>query len=156
MNDFDLDDILSDNDSDAPIPFDNAPNAPIPFNDDPNAPIPFDDSDDDDSSVSHSPLELGGSKTEAEPLEIEPLTEPAPPVRPAPAGTPSPVASGERIVAVKMFFAKLHAGSLDFLGEQIKKWLKKNPDVVIKQTNTSCGTIIAKKAEPSLIITIWY
>lgn len=156
MNDFDLDDIPLGNDSDAPIPFNNDRNAPIPFDD---------DLDDDDNSVSHSPLDLGGGNSKAEPdpmeiepLEIEPLTEPAPAISPtiAAAAAPDPVASGERITGVKTFFTKLHAGALDFLGEQINGWLKKNPNIFIKHTNTACGTIVGKKAEPSLIVTVWY
>ena len=136
MDDFDLDNIPSGDDSDAPIPFDVNEN-------------------DSNTDVSHSPLDLGGGgKTEAEPLEIEPITEPAPAISPAQA--PAPAVSSERITAVKTFFTKLHAGALDFVAEQIKNWLKNNPDIVIKQTNTTCGTVVGKKAEPSLIITVWY
>ncbi len=129
----------------------------IPSGDDLDAPIPFDDNENNNANVSHSPLDLGaGGKAKAEPLEIEPIAEPVSTKQPAPTAAPGPVAGGERIANVKTFFTKLHAGALDFLSEQVKKWLKNNPDIVIKQTNTTCGTVVGKKAEPSLIITVWY
>jgi hypothetical protein len=64
--------------------------------------------------------------------------------------------STSRVSGVKTFFTKLHPGALDFLDEQITKWLKDNPGVVIKRTNTVTGEIQAKKTEPNIIITIWY
>lgn len=134
MDDFDLDNIPSGDDIDAPIPFD-------------------DDENDSNTDVSHSPLDLGGGgKTKAEPLEIAPIVEPVSTKQPS----PTAAAGGERITRVKTFFTKLHAGALDFLSEQVKNWLKNNPDIVIKQTNTTCGIVVGKKAEPSLIITVWY
>jgi hypothetical protein len=45
---------------------------------------------------------------------------------------------------------------MDFLDEQIGKWLKENPGIRIKRTNTVTGDIQAKKTEPNIIITIWY
>jgi len=64
--------------------------------------------------------------------------------------------SGERITGMKTFFAKLHAGSLTFLEEQIQGWLKENPGVTIKATNITTGDVQAKVTEPNLIIVVWY
>ena len=61
-----------------------------------------------------------------------------------------------KITGVKTFFAKLHAGSLSFLDEQIISWLKDNPDIIIKNTNVVVGDITAKNTEPNVIIILWY
>ena len=117
---------------------------PIPFDD---SPIPFDDSAPSQSGVSQPPLDLtNGSASRVPKIEtpktIHKSTE--------------KVVSCERITGVKTFFTKLHAGSIDFLNEQINRWLKENPGVVIKRTETVTGMVAAKKTEPNLIITVWY
>ncbi len=139
-------------------------------------PIPFDDSGTDGMGVSHSPLDLGGGaaatpKTNI-PQPVAPKTgipQPAA-AKPRPA-TPQPVAkpissvlkpqkqvfsTEERIEGVKTFFTKLHAGAIDFLDQQIARWLQENPKVIVKRTNVVVGEIQAKKTEPNIIITIWY
>jgi len=128
-------------------------------------PIPFDDTDSGGSGVSHSPLDLGGSGAPAPKIGV-----PQPAAKPRVA-TPQPVAkpvsgvlksqkqissSGERIGGVKTFFTKLHAGAIDFLDQQITRWLKENPGIIIKRTNIVVGEIQAKKTEPNIIITVWY
>ena len=70
-----------------------------------------------------------------------------------PAGKP---ASTDRIAGVKTFFTKLHPGAMNFLDEQITKWLTENPDVTVKRTNVSTGQVQAKKTEPNIIINVWY
>jgi hypothetical protein len=64
--------------------------------------------------------------------------------------------SPDRITHIKTFFTKLHAGSLEFLDQQINIWLKANPGIVIKKTNTAVGEVVAKKTEQNLVITVWY
>jgi hypothetical protein len=66
------------------------------------------------------------------------------------------IASADRIVGMKTFYTKLHAGAITFLEEQIARWLKENPDIVIKRTNVVTGDVVGKKIEPNIIITIWY
>ena len=100
-------------------------------------PIPFDDSD--ETNVSYKPLQLG--RATASEKTVKSIEQ---------------IVSEERITGVKTFFTKLHAGSISFLSEQIDNWLKKNPGIVIKQTNTTTGMVIGKKTEPNIIITIWY
>jgi hypothetical protein len=125
-----------------------------------NEPIPFDDDDTGDASVSHSPLNLGGGGTTEAPkierpenLSRAPSREPAEAVAKRPA---EKIVSAERITGVKTFFTKLHPGAIDFLDEQITKWLKDNPGITIKRTNTVAGEIQGKKTEPNIVITVWY
>jgi len=110
-------------------------------------PIPFDDSELPISNISHSPLSLDGSSaTSLSPSLIEPVKE----------EKPIEQSHEDRITKVKTFFTKLHAGSIDYLDQQILNWLEKNPGVVIKKTNSTVGDVVAKKTEPNIIITIWY
>jgi len=119
-------------------------NEPIPLDN----PIPLNDPGAGGTNVSHSPLDLGGSSpVEAPKIEVpKPVT-----MKPA-----EKVVSTERITGVKTFFTKLHPGAINFLDEQITKWLTENPNVSIKRTNIITGEIQAKKTEPNIIITIWY
>jgi hypothetical protein len=114
--------------------------------------IPLGDDGAGGSNVSHSPLNLGGAGTTKVPAGPA-----APSVKPtvkAPVG--KGVSSSDRIAGVRTFFAKLQPGSISFLDEQINNWLKENPGVVIKRTNTVTGEVQGKQTEPNLIITIWY
>jgi hypothetical protein len=118
-----------------------------------NNPIPLDDAGTDNTGVSHSPLDLGGSKpieiskTQAQQSQQTVKTPSQPTAASAPMG---------RITGVRTFFTKLHPGAINFLDEQIIEWLKKNPDIVIKRTNVTVGEIQAKKTDPNIIITVWY
>jgi len=114
-------------------------------------PIPFDDDDISSTSVSHAPLNLGGGAT-AGMSEVN-FSQPAATPKPKPAATE---VSADRITGVKTFFAKLHAGAIAFLDDQITNWLKENPGITIKRTNTVTGDVQAKKTEPNIIITVWY
>ena len=123
-------------------------NKPIPLGKDIDNPIPFDDSDAGGTGVSHSPLDLGGSS----PVEIPKVEMPRTIVtKPA-----EKIVSTDRITGVKTFFTKLHPGAMNFLDEQITRWLIENPDIKIKRTNTVTGEIQAKKTEPNIVITVWY
>lgn len=126
---------------------------PIPFDKDPDKPIPFDDDDEDmKAGVSHSPLSLGGGGTVKMPTD-EAAAQLLKPVTKKPV---KKIASTDRITGVKTFFAKLHEGAIAFLDEQITNWLKDNPGVIIKQTDTATGIIAGKTSEPNIIITVWY
>ncbi len=117
---------------------------------DSNEPIPLSENTG-NAGVSHSPLNLGGNA--AKPLKIEMPSDPSETVAKKPAHN---MDSTERITGVRTFFTKLHAGAIDFLSEQITKWLNDNPDIVIKRTNVVTGEIQGKKTEPNVIITVWY
>jgi hypothetical protein len=159
----------------------NSNNRPI---DNIDKPIPFDDGSAESTpasakpaggspGVSRAPLNLGGGGGSAPAPAPRPAARPAakPAPRPAPkpvarAAAPQPVArqpvgvpglgSGARITSCKVFFAKLHAGALDFLSDQISTWLKDNPNIQIKHTNVAVGDVQAKKTEPNILITVWY
>jgi hypothetical protein len=123
-------------------------NQPGPLDKDIDKPIPFDDSGKSDTGVSHSPLDLGGTS----PVQIPKVEMPKPAAK-KPTGK---TASTDRIAGIKTFFTKLHPGALNFLDEQITRWLTENPDVKIKRTNIATGLVQAKKTEPNIIITVWY
>ena len=125
---------------------------PIPIGEDLDKPIPFDDGTS-NAGVSHSPLSLGGSNTAQAPKNEAPKIEVP---KPAIKKVQEKIVSTDRVTGVKTFFTKLHPGAMDFLDEQIGKWLKENPGIRIKRTNTVTGEIQAKKTEPNIIITIWY
>ena len=113
----------------------------------PAKPISFKDDNMSSGGVSHSPLDLGGNSTAgaaSSPMKLIAKKSAKKTVPP------------DRITGVKTFFTKLHAGALEFLDGQITNWLKENPDIAIKLTNTATGMVIGKKAEPNIIITIWY
>jgi hypothetical protein len=123
-------------------------NEPIPLGSDLDKPIPFDDEDTSKADVSHSPLSLGGSGTAKAPkIEVPKPPEKKQAEKPA---------SADRITGVKTFFTKLHPGAMEFLDGQITKWLKENPGVTIKRTNTVTGEVTGKKTEPNIIVTVWY
>ena len=123
-------------------------NQPSPINKDIDKPIPFDDSAPGEKGVSHAPLDLGGTS----PVQIPKVETP----KPAAKKPTEKTAPSERIAGVKTFFTKLHPGALNFLDEQITRWLTENPGVQIKRTNVTTGQIQAKKTEPNIIINVWY
>lgn len=126
---------------------------PIPLGDDLDKPIPLEEDKGNQAvkSVSHSPLDLGSSR----PVGVQNVQKPQPKPVSAAAMAPQVVSTG-RITGLKTFFTKLHAGALSFLDEQIAEWLKKNPEIVIKQTNVCVGEVQGKKTEPNIVISVWY
>ena len=111
-----------------------------------NKPIPWDNAN---AGVSHSPLNLGGSK----PSAPTPTSVTSPTIKKVGARM---VSSPDKITGMKTFFAKLHVGSMEFIDEQVSIWLKENPGVVVKQTNTTTGMVVSKVTEPNLVVTVWY
>ncbi len=128
-------------------------NEPIPLDE----PIPFDNIGGSEGGVSHAPLDLGGGSAAQAPKVAAPKPAAKPSGLVLTSEKPAEkVVSTDRIVGVKTFFTKLHGGAITFLEEQIVRWLKANPDVVVKRTNVVTGDIVGKKVEPNIIITIWY
>ncbi|MHC4638355.1 MAG: hypothetical protein ACYTBP_07790 [Planctomycetota bacterium] len=124
-----------------------------------NEPLPFDDTEEKSSNpgISHSPLDLGeGSSVNIPKVEMKPASTQKPTeIQPAQVA-PAPAGPAGRITGTKIFFAKLHAGAIEFLDGQISDWLKNNPNIMIKMTNVCVGEIQSKKTEQNLIITVWY
>ena len=116
-------------------------------------PIILEDLDAASASISRDPLDLGGGKSISPKAKPKPAASPKPPVAQV---ISQPAAAEKKITGVRTFFTKLHAGALNFLDEQITDWLKKNPDIVIKRTNTVTGEVIGKKVEPNILVTVWY
>ena len=125
-------------------------NDPIPLDQDFDKPIPLDDISIGGGGISHAPLDLGGSS----PVEMPKIEVPKP--APAAQKPAEKVTSSDRITGIKTFFTKLHPGALNFLDEQITKWLAENPEVAIKRTNIITGEIQGKKTDPNIIITVWF
>jgi len=120
-------------------------------------PIPFDNIDPGESGVSHAPLDLGGGSTAQAPKVAAPQPAAKPSGSTLTGEKPTEkIVSTDRIVGMKTFFTKLHGGAITFLEEQIARWLKANPDVIVKRTNVVTGDVVGKKVEPNIIITIWY
>ena len=133
-------------------PSDQDPDKPIPLGDDLDKPLKKEEAT--AKNVSHSPLDLGNSR----PAGVQRI--PPKPAQPKPvtqvAHTAAPALSLGRITSIRTFFTKLHVGALSFLDDQIMDWLKKNPDIIIKQTNICVGEVQGKKTEPNIVITVWY
>ncbi len=117
-----------------------------------NEQISFNVDDNNNAGVSHSPLDLGGGGTARAPK----IDRPAPPKTAVVEKTAEKTIPAERVTGVRTFFTKLHAGAINFLDEQITRWLKDNPEISIKRTNVITGEIQGKKTEPNIIVTVWY
>ena len=113
-------------------------------------PIRLDDVGSGGGGVSHSPLELGGGGG------VSGIRAAAEPKKPTEKAGGDIASWPDRITGMKTFFTKLHAGAIEFLDEQVTNWLRNNPGVTIKRTNTVTGDIVGKKVEPNIIITVWY
>lgn len=122
-----------------------------------NDPIPLKDGAG-EKGVSHAPLDLGGGMAQApQAAAPKPVVKPSSPSITAAAAKPAIKAPAvHRIEGVKTFFTKLHPGAIEFMDEQITRWLKENPEVDIKRTNVTVGEVQAKKTEPNILITVWY
>ena len=124
-------------------------NKSIPFDD---TPIPFDDNNSSDTDISHESLSLESNSAKKSP-DITASSLKTNNIGKKPAVQ---IVSTGRIGGVKTFFTKLHVGSIDFLDEQINRWLKANPGISVKRTNTVTGMVVGKKTEPHILVTVWY
>lgn len=64
--------------------------------------------------------------------------------------------TGSGATRVKVFHTKLNDGAVEFMTHLINEWVDSNPDVEIKNSQTTVGVWEGKHAEPHLILTIWY
>jgi hypothetical protein len=119
-----------------------------PGGQDADKPIPFNDG----LSVSHAPLDLGGGGIPSSGASEAHEEMSMPVIK----DTGKKVSWPDRITGVKTFYTKLHPGAIEFLDEQISRWLTDNPGVTIKRTNVVTGDIVAKKTEPNIVVTVWY
>lgn len=56
----------------------------------------------------------------------------------------------------RTFHAKLAAGAIVYLDDQINEWIDSHPDVYIKTVSTTVGLFEGKHQEPHLMVTIFY
>ena len=56
----------------------------------------------------------------------------------------------------RTFHAKLNDGAVAFMNRQINDWADSHPDVTIKFATSTIGIWEGKKADPTLIITVFY
>jgi hypothetical protein len=118
--------------------------------------IPFDGGAG-ESGVSHAPLDLSGAAPAPQAAAPRPVVRPSPSIVTGTGAKPAQkTAPIRRIEGVKTFFTKLHPGAIEFLDEQITRWLCENPQVEIKLTNVTVGEVQSKKTEPNILITVWY
>jgi len=56
----------------------------------------------------------------------------------------------------RTFHTKLNVGAVAFMNDQINTWVDANPDIVIKFSTSTIGVFEGKKADPNLILTVFY
>jgi DNA-directed RNA polymerase subunit M/transcription elongation factor TFIIS len=64
--------------------------------------------------------------------------------------------TGAGATRVKVFHTKLNDGAVEFMAHIINEWVDSNPDVEIKDSQTTVGIWEGKHPEPHLILTVWY
>jgi hypothetical protein len=56
----------------------------------------------------------------------------------------------------RTFHAKLNEGAVSFMNRQVNEWTDANPEVTIKFATSTIGVFEGKKADPHLILTVFY
>jgi hypothetical protein len=56
----------------------------------------------------------------------------------------------------RTFHSKLNEGAVAFMNRQINEWTDENPDVSIKFATSTIGVFEGKKADPHIILTVFY
>jgi len=64
--------------------------------------------------------------------------------------------TGRGATRVRTFHTKLSDTAMNYLDGLINDWLDEHPDIEAKFSNTTVGIVEGKRAEPHLIITVWY
>lgn len=67
-----------------------------------------------------------------------------------------PLTTGTGATRMKTFHTKLADAAMKYLEDQINEWLDASPDILVKFCTTTVGVVEGKRAEPHLIITVWY
>lgn len=66
------------------------------------------------------------------------------------------ISQGVGSTRCRTFHAKLNDGAVAFMNKHIIEWADANPDVVIKFATSTIGVWEGKKADPHLIVTVFY
>lgn len=56
----------------------------------------------------------------------------------------------------RTFHAKLNDGAVAYMNNQVNEWVDQNPNITIKSSSTTIGVWEAKKADPHMIVTVFY
>ena len=64
--------------------------------------------------------------------------------------------TGKGATRVRTFHTKMSDNAMHYLDGLINDWLDEHEDIEVKFSNTIVGIVEGKKAEPHLIVTIWY
>ena len=64
--------------------------------------------------------------------------------------------TGSGATRVRTFHTKLSDTAMSYLDGLINDWMDEHPDIEVKFSNTTVGVVEGKRAEPHLIITVWY
>ncbi len=64
--------------------------------------------------------------------------------------------SGTGATRVRTFHTKMSDNAMHYLDGLINEWLDAHEEVEVKFSNTTVGVVEGKKAEPHLIVTLWY
>ena len=66
------------------------------------------------------------------------------------------VKTGHGATRVRTFHIRLSDNAMSYLDNQINEWIDQNEDVEVKFVSNTVGIVEGKKAEPHLIVSIWY
>jgi hypothetical protein len=64
--------------------------------------------------------------------------------------------TGKGATRCRMFHCKIADASIEHMEETINDWLDSNEDIEVKHVGHMVGTMTGKKAEPNIILTVWY
>lgn len=63
--------------------------------------------------------------------------------------------TGTGATRCKTFHSKLRVDALEFLDDQVNKWLDDHPDYEVKFVTTSMGILTGKTKEEALFMNVW-
>ncbi len=64
--------------------------------------------------------------------------------------------TGKGATRCRMFHCKIADSSIEHMEETINEWIDSNEDIEVKHVGHMVGTMTGKKAEPNIIVTVWY
>jgi hypothetical protein len=64
--------------------------------------------------------------------------------------------TGTGATRLKVFHSKMNEGAVEFMIHLVNEWVDSNPDVEIKNVQSTVGMWEGKHSEAHLILTVWY
>jgi hypothetical protein len=108
-------------------------------------PIQVEDDDDSESSASTQVKAFGGNALAGGGADLDDTQYKRPLLGP-----------GQGATRCRTFHSKLNDGAVAFMNQQICQWVDDNPEISIKSATSTMGVWEGKKADPTLIITVFY